>query len=337
MNSAKSYEDYLAADKYRRNYLQSVENIIKTKQKQSYIEREKFAAGIIENQSEAREQFKQMLGWPLTIDRPKNINVRITKADLERPFDIYRMEFEIFEGFWFYGILLKHNDNEKHPFIISQHGMLGTPELSSGFFDSTRNYNRMNERLVSMGANVFAPQLLLWNMKDYQLEYDRVRVDKDLKQLGGSITALEIYCIQSALDYFENQDYVEQDRIYMSGLSYGGFYTMFCTAVDTRIKKSLSCSQFNDRIEHNWSDWTWFNSANTFTDAEIAILIYPRKFTVCVGDNDEGFKCETAKAEYGRLKKLMTDYDMCNFDFHVFSGEHEFIKDDDIIKKALFD
>ena len=186
---------------------------------------------------------------------------------------------------------------------------------------------------MSYDVNVFAPQLLLWGAATYQVEFDRVALDARLKRVGSSITALEIYGITRILDYFEVQEYVSSFG--MVGLSYGGFYTLFTAAVDTRIKSAISCSFFNSRKDYAWSDWTWFRSAETFSDSEIACLVYPRKLCIEVGRQDELFDIERARAEIERLKEMSRKVNAGWLEIREFEGKHEFCRDEEPLKQLV--
>lgn len=70
---------------------------------------------------------------------------------------------------------------------------------------------------------------------------------------------------------------------------------------------------------------TWFNSGNTFTDVETALLIHPRKLYLCVGKSDELFDIRSATETWEVLKAVMSD----NFaHFEQFDGVHEVLKED---------
>lgn len=178
------------------------------------------------------------------------------------------------------------------------------------------------------GVNVFAPQLCLWQVNRFGPDNKRDELDLKLKQLGSSIAALEIYSIKRCLDYFEKELYCS-GVFGMAGLSYGGFYTLYTTAADTRIKSALSCSHFNDRIKYGWASISFFNAASTFLDAETAALIMPRHLAIEVGDNDELFTPETAQNdEFEILKGYAKGHGDC-FKFHIFKGVHEFCPEND--------
>ena len=276
-----------------------------------------------------------MLGWPLTddtnYDLPEIVSEKLSEED---GYSVYRMQFEILEGLKMTGLFFKADGAGALPLVIVQHGGLGTPELISGIYGSTANYNDMLQRVRENGVHVFAPQLLLWS-ESYDVEFDRKVIDARLKMVGSSITAIEIFGIQRILDYFERESYVSSFG--MVGLSYGGFYTLYTTAIDTRIKSAISCSFFNKRDTVGWSDWTWFDSAAKFDDAEIASLVYPRKLHIAIGQNDELFDCKYGEESFEKLKQICKDVGTEWVSFDMFDGTHEFFKYDEPIKKLVSD
>lgn len=322
-----------AGNMYRENYIESIEKMIGDLQKKADEKRYSFFKEMANNSEVYRNELIKMLGWPLT---EYDYNVPQAKKELvttDGTTNIYRITLDTNIGIKFYGMFFEHNDKGKLPLVIAQHGALGTPEACSGLLESgSGNYNDMVMRVYDKGVNVFAPQLLLWDQERYSIEYNREDIDAKLKQLGSSITAVEIYNIRKSIDYLSTLDCVDETRIGMVGLSYGGFYTLFTTAVDTRIKTAVACSQYNNRYKYSRTDWTWLNSANKFLDNEVISLVYPRYLCVLVGDRDEVFVSKPAELEYEKLKDMFDDNWM---DFYVFEGKHEFIKDDKYIDKFL--
>ena len=316
-------EDARFSEKYKQEYLDGLYALIEQREKEGESVREK--ADLFENAATHRENFKKMLGWPL-INPPQDKVPQPTSELLskENGYSIYRMSFEFLTGVHMYGLFFKHDGDEIRPFSILQHGGEGTPEIISGVLGDTSNYNDMAMRVFREGINVFAPQLVLWNKEKYGAEYDRASIDAKLKRVGSSIAAVEIYAITKILDYFENQSYTK--NLGMVGLSYGGFYTLFTHAIDTRLKSAISCSFFNERKKYTWCDWSWKNAAYTYSDAEIACLTYPRKFWIQIGDNDDLFDVKSGIREFERFKKLSSAKEQW-VNFTVFSGTHEFNKD----------
>ncbi len=333
-------------NKYRHQYREGIEKLIENLSIQSLDNRLETINNIRDNPDTCREQLKAMLGWPLDRLKDEEIpevnSVFVAKRD---DISIYRVQIKVLEV-PFYGILFVREDGKKRPLAIVQHGGLGTPELCGNLLDGgTGSYNDMVDRVLKYDVNVFAPQLLLWSQEFSFDEYDnkgisytdamRRGIDNRLKQFGSSVTALEIYCIIRSIDYFEKQAYVDSTKIGMMGMSYGGFYTLYTTAIEKRIKCCFSCSFFNDRIKYNAPDWVWFNSGNLFTDAEVALLVLPRPVYICIGDRDEVFDFNTGNKTWEELKDNLIDESRIHF--IQFNGIHEFIKDDKPIQEFIND
>lgn len=319
---------------YRKNYLNGIKNLIEKRRAKAEKIKEEYFKNIFVDVEKYRDDFKEMLGWPLNADIPKSIpNTCAEKLSETDEYEILRVTINVIDEINLTGLLFKHY-NSKLPLVITQHGMLGTPEIVSGLYGFTSNYNDMTKRILNFGVNTFVPQLLLWDVDKYGVAYDRVEIDAQLKSVGSSITAIEAYAFKRIIDYFETQEYVQ--NIGMVGLSYGGFYTLVASAVDTRIKSSISCSYFNNRDNSfTFVDWRWQNSSQMFADAEIACLTYPRKLHIQVGSCDEVFKADTAKEEWRRLEKICVSTQHEWLSFEVFDGRHEFCKNDEPIRKLV--
>lgn len=324
-------EEGKASQKYKELYLNGLEKLIENKEAEYAKKREEYIKDIFSNAEKYREDFKKMLGEPLVGYEKNGLpNVKSEKIGEENGHEIFRVSFEILDDLWMTGLLFK-KDDEKRPMVITQHGGGGTPELISDFYGEETNYNHILERVIQYDVNAFAPQLILWNKESWEPTYNRQELDARLKRVGSSITAVEVFGITRIIDWFEAQSYVK--NFGMVGLSYGGFYTLFTTAVDKRIKAAISCSYFNDRAKIGWSDWTWNDAAEKFYDAEVACLIYPRKLCIEVGKIDELFNFEYAQKEFDRLKAMTEKVGDDWLDFVAFEGNHEFCKDDMPIKK----
>ena len=329
-------EDKKHTEQNKSAYRDGISAIIKQRQKDAKAVRAGYFKDIFENQEKYRGDLREMLGWPLvgyTDDR--EIAVSFEKLSEEEYFTLYRAEFEILEGVKLSGLFFKMNGEDKKPLVIVQHGKSGTPEIMSGIFGSTWNYNDMLLRVAKHDAHVFAPQLLLWDAAQYGAPYERITMDAALKRTGSSIAAIELYEISGIIDYFEKQAYVSSFG--MVGLSYGGFYTLYATALDTRIKSAISCSFFASRDACSWSDWVWQDSANRFDDAEVACLVYPRRLCLEMGTRDELFRSEYSEESFERIKAYCKDAHTDWCDLILFDGKHEFCLDDAPIERLVND
>lgn len=333
----KYREPYKTGNAYRQEYLDSVKRLLEKKKAESYLARTKLDEELVKAPELYRQKFIDMLGWPLNAKPcaglPNAREVLITRED---GIDVIRIQLEIMPDFWYYGILFRRTGNKKRPLILSQHGGDGSPEVCSTLLENgSYNYNDMTQRILKYDVNVFAPQMLLWNREEYGIDYNRVELDNILKQCGGSITALEIYALTRALDYFELQPYVDAAQIGMVGMSYGGMYTLYTAAAEPRIKAALSSSFFADRfLDNTRSDWAYFNAGRTFFDAEAAMLVYPRKIYLAMGKNDPLFDYNGSIREYERIKKAYPDCGDWS-ELELFDGVHEFCPSDKLLKKLM--
>ncbi len=328
-------EEIAVTQNSKKTYLDGFKALIRTHQKDAEKLRDEYCTDIFIDSERYRQDFKRMLGWPLvdhiTVGLPEVTSEFLTE---EGDYSIYRMTFAVLEDIKITGLYFEAHGNDKKPLVLVQHGGIGTPEKIAGFYGDTSNYNDMLERVTQFGVHAFAPQLLLWG-DQYEVPFKREVIDVRLKRLGSSITALELYGLGRILDYFEKQPRIS--TFGMVGLSYGGFYTLFLSAIDTRIRSAISCSFFNTRDKYHWIDWTWFNAANMFDDAEIACLVYPRKLCIQIGTKDELFNHEYGVKSYERLCKLCKDVGTDWVDFICFEGTHEFCKDDRPIERLIHD
>ncbi|MBR2877699.1 MAG: hypothetical protein IKC41_07500 [Clostridia bacterium] len=279
-----------------------------------------------------RKDFADMLGYPLNcIDDFRGEDPVLTEETFvceDEDTTCHRLVISVGDGLSIYGLFFKPKKEGKLPFMITQSGLGGTPEVCSNFYETTGNYSDMVERTYTRGIATFVPQLMLWG-DNRGPAFDRYVFDKDLKQCGSSLTAVEVFKLRRAFDYFEKRDDIDENRMGMLGLSYGGFYTLFTTALDTRIKLALSSCFFNNRYLINRDDWVWNESAKKFLDPEIAMLICPRRLCIEVGKTDEGFAYENVGPEVEKVRKTYEALGIADrFTFNPHPEGHAFDKSD---------
>jgi len=336
-------EDFTAANDYRNTYLDSINSYLDGMITASFEKREQFMkpSEFAADPEKFRLEYIKMLGKPLT-------EYKKTLPSYEKNFvasddmcDIYRMLIETMPGFKFYGMLMIPKGlSGKAPLVICQHGGGGTPELCSDMHGKN-NYSHMTRRILERNVVVFAPQLMLWNSANYEIKYNRGETDARLKAVGSSVTALEIYNIKKSIDCLEEMDFIDKEKIGMTGLSYGGFFTLYTMAADTRIKSGYSCGCFSDRTLRCFQDWTWENSYNKFCDAEIAGLCAPRKLYLQIGKTDAVFDYNGSVKEFDRVPKYYEAFGKAeNACFDLWEGGHTVRDTDDghnFFFKALLD
>lgn len=333
-------EPVMNGNTYRENYMKGLDAYIEKARKQADATRRAYVRDILSRGEDYRRDFCALLGAPLTHPRETDIKMEKIFVAQEGNIRIYRTVTTILGCIPVYGMLFTNGESTKKPLVISAHGGLGTPELCSSLLEEgSYNYNDMTQRILAQDVHVYAPQFLLWDPNKFVVrsaddvnDTDSMRRTRDnkLKQLGSSITAIEIYGLMCALDVLEQEAYINKEQIGMAGLSYGGFYTLFTAAADTRIKYSIACCQFSDRYTYAWSDWVWFDAANKFLDAEILALVYPRRMEIFMADRDNLFAPALSVKEFDTFKKIAgKKSDFANLT--IFKGGHEFVKSDEPI------
>ncbi len=342
MGEKKQRPDGVAAELWenamRNEYRDSVERFVAQQSEKYKKQREKV---IYLSERKKRKAFFKQLGAPLIGNFDKGITL-LKKEFVLKDDSLYaeRYTFELLGGIRFAGFVYRRNEQTqgKKALVFALHGGGGTPERVGGLYHDSSNYNDMVRRVLTKDTVVFAPQLLLWNPEIYGSEYDRIQLNRQMLQQGGSFTALEVFCLMRVLDWFEKEKDIDSDRTGVIGLSYGGMYALYFAAADKRIKTAVSDCWFNDRAKYNWHDWIYFGAEQNMFDAEVASLVLPRKLYIEIGKNDPTFLCDDARAErdkllaYAQAKKQSE-----RLVFVEFDGEHELNKENHTIKCFLSD
>ncbi len=272
--------------------------------------------------------FEKALGLPLGIvsGKPTVSSEYLGRDDI---CEIFRLRICVLPQLPFYGLVfVPFGISGKLPLVIAAHGNLGTPELMYGMHGKN-GYSNLIRRLLSRGVAVFSPQLLMWNSKlthqkpCYETDYDRVALDSMLKEKGGSITALEVFCIMRSIDALSGFAMLDSDKIGACGMSYGAFFTMRTMAIDKRIKCGYFLSCFDGGHHPDFPEWDIREGEESYSDGKIAALIAPRPIMIEVGKNDEFFSPERA-AEESLIPQEAYRYKSAenNFRFSVWDGTH---------------
>ena len=302
---------------YRFNYYNDILKTVdrRAEEARRVRDRDFSPTAIAENREEYRRKFVDMLGWPLN-EYTSEFHPNFKKELIEETGDlyIYRLCIETLPELWFEGLIYEpKNRDEKAPLtIINPGGSYCAEELVAHGDYECEQYRNIGGRALEKGTILYAPQFLLWcddNGDYFKQPENRQQFDMKLKALGGSIAALEIFNVRRAIDYFISSEPIDEARIGMMGLSYGGFYALYISAAEPRIKSTFSscflCDRFCSDVLTTGGcrpDWLWQNSANSFFDAEVAALIAPRALYVENGVRDQLFPIDIVKAEQERLK-----------------------------------
>ena len=287
--------------------------------------------------SKYRDQLKERIGYPPP-STVAEIKPRIKFIGEDKLCKIYRVWIEVLEGVDAYGIYqVPHNLSAPAPIMVCMHGGGGNPELVCNF-EMPGNYGDMVRRSLQRGYVTWSPQAIMrtqYPIPDPPIEgTESGTLETNARLIGTSTVALDIYKISKGMEAIGALPETDPERIGMIGLSFGGYLTLWATALLPEIKVCLSSCWFNDRaslkgLRSGYGGLPVFNIFNTYSDATLVGLICPRPFMIEVGVNDSLFPIEGARRENERAElfyaKLRLDE---KYKFVAHSGGHEFRADD---------
>ena len=224
------------------------------------------------------------------------------------------------------------------PLVIAQHGLNSSPENVFGFVSSAL-YHNYGKALLDAGFAVIAPS----NITE---AHPRARLQRLCLLLGKTIAGLEISKIRRIIDFAAILPEIDAERIGMWGISLGGFYTMFTTPLEPRIKAGIICAFFNHRHakmavssplyssfldadeEHIWIPG-WFSGG--FSDAELLALICPRPVQIQQGRADSIGWWPLQHEEFQSARKYYEKLNIADrIEYADHQGGHEILAEEGI-------
>jgi len=241
----------------------------------------------------------------------------------------YRAFIQVTPQMETYGLyIVPKNIKLPAPLVISQHGGGGTPEMAT--FHGGTNYHDQVRGAVAAGYVVFAPLTVMYPFRDRDhgtaIPADvRGILDDQLRARGTTLMGVEAYKISRALDVVLKRPEVDAKRVAMIGLSYGGFYTLYTTALDPRIRVAIASCSFRDKELTGAARTERIAGRPTdLSSAELVRLIAPRPLQVQDGINDKGFPIDDVRRAIEKSRVFYPGSHGSDFDFEAFDGVHEF-------------
>ena len=148
--------------------------------------------------------------------------------------------------------------------------------------------------------------------------------------LGMTLLGMNIHDGSCALDYLCNQDFVDDDRIGVMGLSFGGTMATWISICDDRIKATdIIC--YSDRFaDFGMRDTNFCGSQITpglyeLCDVpDLQGLIAPRPLLVEIGVYDDCFLVESAMSCFREVEKIYIAADSSDkLELDLFEGGHQ--------------
>lgn len=227
-------------------------------------------------------------------------------------------------GLW----LIPKQRRGRAPLVISQHGGAGFPELA--LFKGGANYHDMIRGAAKEGYVVFAPLVVMYTKVDAGNspvpETVRKDLDQALRAKGTSLAAVEVTKIMAALDVLLKRPEVDANRVAMTGLSYGGYYTLYVTALDKRIRVAAPscCVRDADAITPESTERPEGRLVD-LASHELAKLIRPRPLHIQAGINDKAFPIDNVRAAIAKARRhYEAGHAGDRLEFLDFDGGHEF-------------
>lgn len=275
-----------------------------------------------------RQKFRNSLGYPPPgfVDHPE---ARFEKVGEDAEATYYRVYIRVTAAMDTYGLyLIPKHAHFPAPLVVSTHGGGGYPE--SATFHGGSNYHDLVRGAVREGYVVFAPLTVMYPYgdRDHQTPIPaevRGQLDDELRAHGTSLMGVETAKISRAMDALLTRKEVDPKRVAMIGLSYGGFYTLYTTALDPRIKVAIASCSFRDEETTGAARTAKPEGRPTdLSSAELVRLISPRPLQVQDGINDPGFPIEDVRRAVEKSRVYYPGAHAADFDFQAFEGVHEF-------------
>lgn len=222
-------------------------------------------------------------------------------------------------------------DQDRLPLVIAAPGRGGmpAPAADGGLPTIGRNNRDLSWDALQRGFAVWVPIFVHYG-RDGDDFRDRLTVRA--WQANTSLPAIEIAKIIRAIDALGQRNDIDADRIAMVGHSYGGFYTLYATALEPRIRVAVVSAYFNDREAvldgsepGGFLDWRYPDSLSLWRDPVIAALVAPRPLLVEAGTQDQLFPIEGARRAAEEARQLYAKQGLAaRFEFSPFAGRHDF-------------
>ena len=246
--------------------------------------------------------------------RNKDFNPIIHSKKIYDGYTVENIAIESIKGYYVTGSLYKPiNLKDKNPAVLCPHGHWRDPEDYGRFREDMQ---RRCASLARMGAVVFA--------------YDMNGFGESTQCSHNHPRALQIQTWNSMriVDFLLTLDYIDPERIAVTGASGGGTQSFILTAVDNRIAVSIPVVQISAHFFGGCvceSGMPIHKSEDHETNnVEIAALAAPRPMLI-ISDGDDWTK-NTPTVEFPYIKNVYKFYNVENIvqNFHFADEKHDY-------------
>ncbi len=282
-----------------------------------------------------RKKVGDYFGYPPPKAKEGKIS-KIMKIGEDAHCTIYRVWVEVIEGVNAYGLyMVPKNLKGKAPLLIAQHGGGGNPEAICDL-DTRINYHSFGPEAVKRGYIVWAPALAMncGYCQDPEIPgANREILDRKLQFAGTSMIGVELQkIIESTKALIKERPEIDPERVGMTGLSWGGFYTLYVTALCPFIKVAVPSANMQDyeiELKNAIADDSTMPPDRLlfsgFGNFQAVGLICPRPCMIQLGENDILFNLEEAHRESERASLFYEKLGISDrYEFNIHPAGHEF-------------
>lgn len=293
------------------------------------------ALAVANSPAAARDRLRTSLRYPPPGFDTPNTEAVVETLIGEDAFASYReLKIPVLPGVYATGVYLRPKTADakaRLPLVISAHGRGGMPpETADGTLGGLGKSRRdLSWHALKHGYAVWQPVYVHYNQDGSDF---RDRLTVQAWQAGTSLPAIEIAKTVRALDALLKRPDIDPDRVAMMGHSYGGFYTLYTTALEPRIRVAVVSAYFNDREAvldssepSGFMDWRFPDSLTLWRDPSVAALVAPRPLLINAGNQDQLFPIEGARRaapEVGHVYERLGVAD--RFQFREYVARHDF-------------
>lgn len=282
-----------------------------------------------------RKKVGDYFGYPPPKAKEGKIS-KIMKIGEDAHCTIYRVWVEVIEDVTAYGLyMLPKNLKGKAPLLIAQHGGGGNPEAICDL-DTRINYHSFGPEAVKRGYIIWAPALAMncGYCQDPEIPgANREVLDRKLQFAGTSMIGVELQkIIESTKALINERPEIDPERVGMTGLSWGGFYTLYVTALCPFIKVAVPSANMQDyeiELKNAIADDSTMPPDRLlfsgFGNFQAVGLICPRPCMIQLGENDSLFNLEEAHRESERASLFYEKLGISDrYEFNIHPAGHEF-------------
>jgi len=239
------------------------------------------------------DDYRRLVGHVPTAGTPLNPKTELALSTDK--YSLYRITLDVTQGVEVYGNLLIPRDIQRQTAaVICQHGLSGTPEMTTGLgMTKDTAYHEFARHLAEQGYVVFSPYLMQRQTAEINV------LTRQADAVGMMRVAMPVAKTRRIVDFLETLPFVDAKRIGYYGLSYGGYSAIWISPLEPRLAATVISGHFNDwrtkitndtlRTSYLWhpdEDFYNWNILHRFTHPELIAMIAPRPACVEFAERD---------------------------------------------------